>query len=563
MSNNKNSSGTIDRVTVRDRRLLGGNQDISWKIWNIDDIYRGNQSTRELFHASIGDIVIDITGGIERRYYVKSIDEATRVPELVLLRQLKDNNETANVSTFAVGPGWASESWRCFFDDTVEPHSLRVDGKFYCHGSLATHCKIFLGTDTDKYKGHVISQYRDNNTNQVSENIPLELVGFRDNIAIKTPMIAHTTHKLQDGDVVTIVTYSADGVVFQQDRLIVVRTADIRRSEVGKRFVESIEMVTPFLSESDDREILFPINMDKEAVFLMCRVNYSDGQYKELAVDGGRVQIHGWDTYIPSVRGKALPLILQYQLTDNEEATEALRGTNRFLTKTYTARTKEVDGAYSVRLSILPHWNGAEWELHYRLHNLDRSISYDVSDIIEAASNSAPFNPRKFGTTQRVVVALQLDKVNSNFFRFRHIQAFEVSLMGPPTMENSPFYISYHTGQDPYYGQDVKVVITNSNGRYYLDFSSRAQSQQDWLDRLFYRTEPMYNRFMETEAPKPTHFIFRAAGVEETFEVTNWRGQNQIATAIDSGTTGSIEWILKDNNEVKYLGSSPIVVKGA
>ena len=557
MSKNINSSGQIDRNPIR-----GGNEDMSWKIWNINDIYRGNPDTRELHHVSIGDMVIDLSGGIERRYYVKSIDGATRVPELIPLRQLKESDSQDDVSTFAVGPGWASESWRCFYDDTVEPHSLRVDGKFYCHGSLATHCKIFAGVDTDKYKGKVISQYRDINSNQVSENIPLELVGFRDNVAIKTPMIAHTTHKLQDGDVVTVVTYSADGVVFQQDRLIVVKTADVRRSEVGKRFVESIELVTPFLSESDDREVLFPINMDKEAVFLMCRINYSDGQHKELAVDGGRVQLHGWDTYIPSVRGKALPLVLQYQLADNEESTEALRGTNRFMTKTYTARTKEVDGAYSVRLSILPQWNGSEWELGYRLHNLDRNISYDVSDVVEAASNSVPFNPRKFGVAQRVVVALQLDKVNSSFYRFRHVQAFEVSVMGPPTMDTSPFYIGYHSGQDPYYGQDVKAVLSSQGDRYYLDFSSSAQTQADWLEKLFYRTEPMYNRFAETEAPKPTHVIFRAPGVEETFDINNWRGQNEIPTTIPNGTVGSLEWILKDNNTVMYLGASPIVVKG-
>lgn len=557
MSKNINSSGQIDRNPIR-----GGNDDMSWKIWNINDIYRGNPDTRELHHVSIGDMVIDLSGGIERRYYVKSIDDATRVPELIPLRQLKESDNQNDVSTFAVGPGWASESWRCFYDDTVEPHSLRVDGKFYCHGSLATHCKIFAGVDTDKYKGKVISQYRDINSNQVSENIPLELVGFRDNVAIKTPMIAHTTHKLQDGDVVTVVTYSADGVVFQQDRLIVVKTADVRRSEVGKRFVESIELVTPFLSESDDREVLFPINMDKEAVFLMCRINYSDGQHKELAVDGGRVQLHGWDTYIPSVRGKALPLVLQYQLADNEESTEALRGTNRFMTKTYTARTKEVDGAYSVRLSILPQWNGSEWELGYRLHNLDRNISYDVSDVVEAASNSVPFNPRKFGVAQRVVVALQLDKVNSSFYRFRHVQAFEVSVMGPPTMNTSPFYIGYHSGQDPYYGQDVKAVLSSQGDRHYLDFSSSAQTQTDWLEKLFYRTEPMYNRFAETEAPKPTHVIFRAPGVEETFDINNWRGQNEIPTTIPNGTVGSLEWILKDNNTVMYLGASPIVVKG-
>lgn len=557
MSKNINSSGQIDRNPIR-----GGNDDTSWKIWNINDIYRGNPDTRELHYVSIGDMVIDLSGGIERRYYVKSIDDATRVPELIPLRQLKESDSQDDVSTFAVGPGWASESWRCFYDDTVEPHSLRVDGKFYCHGSLATHCKIFAGVDTDKYKGKVISQYRDINSNQVSENIPLELVGFRDNVAIKTPMIAHTTHKLQDGDIVTVVTYSADGVVFQQDRLIVVKTADVRRSEVGKRFVESIELVTPFLSESDDREVLFPINMDKEAVFLMCRINYSDGQHKELAVDGGRVQLHGWDTYIPSVRGKALPLVLQYQLADNEESTEALRGTNRFMTKTYTARTKEVDGAYSVRLSILPQWNGSEWDLGYRLHNLDRNISYDVSDVVEAASNSVPFNPRKFGVAQRVVVALQLDKVNSSFYRFRHVQAFEVSVMGPPTMDTSPFYIGYHSGQDPYYGQDVKALLSSQGDRHYLDFSSSAQTQADWLEKLFYRTEPMYNRFAETEAPKPTHVIFRAPGVEETFDINNWRGQNEIPTTIPNGTVGSLEWILKDNNTVMYLGASPIVVKG-
>lgn len=564
MAGNINQSRTVDRVTVRDRALLGGNEDINWKIWNINDIYRGNQSERELHHVQVGDMVVDLTGGVERRYYVKSIDDATRVPELVLLRQLKEDTNTIQVEMKGVGPGQASETWRCFYDDTIEPHSLRVDGKVYCHGSLATHCKIFLGVETDKYNGKVISQYRDNNSNNVSENIPLELIGWRDNIAIKAPMMGFTTHKLQDGEVVTLVTYSADGVVFQQDRLIVVNTADVRRSEVGKRFVESIEMVTPFLSEVDDREVLFPINMDKEAVFIMCKVNYSDGTSKTLAVDGGRVQLHGWDAYVPSVLGAASPLVLQYQLAENEESTQALRGTNRFITESYNARTKEVDGAYSVRLSVIPNWNGAEWELNYRLHNLDRDISYDVTDLVEAASNSVPFQPRKFGTMQRVVVALQLDKVNSAFARFRHVQAFDISLMGSAAIDNSPFYISYHTGQDPYYGQDIKLVKSQVGERHYVSISCGASTLEDWLDKTFYRTEPMFNKFAETEAPKPTHFMLLVPGTisnDVHYPIEKWRGQYETEVELPSNRVVEVQWIRKDGDVIYYLSSSPMVVK--
>lgn len=564
MAGNINQSRTVDRVTVRDRALIGGNEDINWKIWNINDIYRGNQSERELHHVQVGDMVVDLTGGVERRYYVKSIDDATRVPELVLLRQLKEDTNTIQVEMKGVGPGQASETWRCFYDDTIEPHSLRVDGKVYCHGSLATHCKIFLGVETDKYNGKVISQYRDNNSNNVSENIPLELIGWRDNIAIKAPMMGFTTHKLQDGEVVTLVTYSADGVVFQQDRLIVVNTADVRRSEVGKRFVESIEMVTPFLSEVDDREVLFPINMDKEAVFIMCKVNYSDGTSKTLAVDGGRVQLHGWDAYVPSVLGAASPLVLQYQLAENEESTQALRGTNRFITESYVARTKEVDGAYSVRLSVIPNWNGAEWELNYRLHNLDRDISYDVTDLVEAASNSVPFQPRKFGTMQRVVVALQLDKVNSAFARFRHVQAFDISLMGSAAIDNSPFYISYHTGQDPYYGQDIKLVKSQVGERHYVNISCGASTLEDWLDKTFYRTEPMFNKFAETEAPKPTHFMLLVPGTisnDVHYSIEKWRGQYETEVELPSNRVVEVQWIRKDGDVIYYLSSSPMVVK--
>ena len=566
MAGNINHSREVDRVTVRDRALLGGNEDMNWKIWNINDIYRGIQSERELHHVQVGDMVVDLTGGVERRYYVKSIDDSTRIPELVLLRQLKEDSNTVQVEMKGVGPGQASETWRCFFDDTIEPHSLRVDGKVYCHGSLATHCKIFLGVETDKYNGKVISQYRDNNSDRISENIPLELVGWRDNQAIKTPMMGFTTHKLQDGEVVTMVTYSADGVVFQQDRLIVVNTADVRRSEVGKKFVEGIEIVTPFLSEVDDREVLFPINMDREAVFIMCRVNYSDGTSKTLAVDGGRVQLHGMDSYIPSVLGAGSPLVLQYQLAENEESTQALRGTNRFLSESYVARTKEVDGAYSVRLSVLPFWNGTEWELHYRLHNLDRNISYDVSDVVEAASNSMPFQPRKFGTMQRVVVALQLDKVSSSFARFRHVQSFDISLMGSASIDTSPFYISYHTGQDPYYGQDVKIVKSQVGDRHYINISCGATTLEDWLDKLYYRTEPLFNKFAETQAPKPTHFMLVGPGLNEeenTFSVDNWRGQNETPIEIPSNTVVEVQWIRKDGDQVMYLTSSPVVVKAS
>ena len=223
-----------------------------------------------------------------------------------------------------------------------------------------------------------------------------------------------------------------------------------------------------------------------------------------------------------------------------------------------------MDGAYSVRLSVIPNWNGAEWELNYRLHNLDRDISYDVTDLVEAASNSVPFQPRKFGTMQRVVVALQLDKVNSAFARFRHVQAFDISLMGSAAIDNSPFYISYHTGQDPYYGQDIKLVKSQVGERHYVNISCGASTLEDWLDKTFYRTEPMFNKFAETEAPKPTHFMLLVPGTisnDVHYPIEKWRGQYETEVELPSNRVVEVQWIRKDGDVIYYLSSSPMVVK--
>ena len=75
--------------------------------------------------------------------------------------------------------------------------------------SLTSSAKIFQGSNISA-EGKVISKVYDSSGNFISESIPLDLVVMPDveNRSVKTVRPAHTTSKLDDGEIVTVVLVS-------------------------------------------------------------------------------------------------------------------------------------------------------------------------------------------------------------------------------------------------------------------------------------------------------------------------------------------------------------------
>lgn len=557
--------------TNPDITSLDRNEHRGWRQWNIEQIYMGGNSKGQ-YVPNVGDVVTDIRGGVLRFKQVTTIDESTLIPTLTPLTFAKEDSADDNQFK-GVGPGFHSETWRIFYDDKVIPHTLMVDSNLHQYGD-ATYMKIFKGRDTSS-TGLVISQYRVNGSENYSENVPLVAAGtrFDDSPAIKRPVICHTTEKLKPGDIVTAVTYTQNGKPYGENVLMVANAANVRSLDAATAYVTNIELVSPFISPSDNRLLEFPSNITNEGLFTMARVYYSDGTDRYLTIDQSRVKILGFDNNISTIANETGSFGLSYQLADNELAWNATQGASRGITEIYRYRVVSVEGSYPVSLVVVPVWQGDAlgYELKYWLFSQSRDIMMDVTDYIELGANSEMFNGRKYGSIQHIVVAVELSKLGLGLNKYRHVQAFDIGLSGNPANYAIPYLIHYKPNQDPAYGVEnrIKLIRTTNPLKVVLNLNGVADRAdlKSYLDRTYYLANPLYDERVELQAPTPTHFVIQSPDLSlHEFPIEKWNQEVEIPASptypLLEGNAVPVIWIKKVTPTLtQYLGMTPMILR--
>ena len=539
-------------------------------FWRIEHIYQGETSPPQAVRVpNVHDIVIDTTNGYPRWLEVQHVDETTLIPTLVELASPNINKNLSDNRFLGVGPGYQSELWRLYLDQSVVPHVFAIDSRMFIKGKDNTKYKIFKGTDTSSVTGKVISMNFNTNGELISEDLPLELVAFagtdsvNTNLAVKTPRKGWTTTSLQNGDIVTLVAYSDLGIPTSYNVLMVHNTALDRSVEASTKYVTTISIDSPFLDKTENNTLIFPMNTPRDALAMMGVISYSDGSQKRIPIDGTRLQLHGLDDYVPMKKDQTINLVLQYNLPDGELALNASTGYNRFIAVNYFARTLQVDGSYSVCLFPIPTYvsDTYGWSLRYLLYTLDRDVVYDVTNIVENGANTNAFSPKLYNETQNITVSLDLQRIDTRLKRFIHVQSFKISLLGKPTVgTTTPWLIEYETGQTPQYGANIvaKGVKEPATGRWRLDLTCGATTQKDWLERLYYRIKPLHDKYREVKPPTPTHFVLTVADRKVTYPISAW---NQVLTSEVGGKDGYgiiLQWVRQDGNKVYQLGAAPV-----
>lgn len=557
-----------------DVRALNVDADRGYRVWNKNEIYFGGglEASKGLYVPNVGDKVDSYEGNTLTEYVVVSVDPSTLIPTLSELHRAKKDD--LDINQFK-GVGYAGNpsAWRIWLDTNVVPHTLVVDTNYIVHGSEATHVKLFRGTNTSP-TGSVISQYRDRPANQFSESVPLYPISDRHDgsIAMKRVPVCHTTETMDVGEVVTAVIYGAGGNVFSEQRFLVAHGANIRKLTDEQKYVMGIELISPYLSQTEDKLIEIPTNLPMKDLFTMAKVMYSDGTERTLSITGERFAILGLDYFVATRHGETNHFALRYQLAENEHAWNTNVGENRHITEIYRYRTMKVDGSYTVQLALLPLWDSQKetWDLRYYLHSLDRDVAVDVTTYIEQGVNSDIFNGRRFGVTQHMTVALQLERLNIGLNKFRYIQQFDIGLNGPPQNYNSPYLINYSNNQPIAYGEYNRVGLkttTQVTSRIInLNALVGATDFAQWLDRTYYAAEPAFDNTIEQRAPAPTHLVIRTPDftVEKEVTTSNWNTDitiDNVGETMTSNSTIFVEFIRKQANTIQYLTMLPFILK--
>lgn len=533
-----------------------------WSTWGLNEIFTGGPGANR-YVPKLNDYVEDYELYIT--YKVIALDQVTLIPTLHPITRPGSNGAFTVVDKLVgVGPGTQSDTYKVYLDTSVTPHALAVDTRLRVAGTMSSYVKIFRGSDLSG-NGQVIGFLYDQNGTFITNNIPLELVAIDSHVnhSIKIVGMAYTNVELLDGEVVTVVVYSDDGHVVSKRQLLVENTAFIRDINVSQKYVASISLESPFLSQIEQNTIEYPINIPMSDLNMVGVVNYSDGSKLRLPVDGSRFKILGLERFVSTVVGQSVKLVLSYSLGVNETAYGGVSGDGKFVTNPYTLKTTNQIGSFSVRLYCYPVWVDATtgYTLKWFMYNLDRDVTFEVTPFVSYNSPEQSFNGRTYGINQFVSARINIRDVSSAFTSYIHIQNVQIQLLEPGTARTTNWVIKYEPTQDTPYGVSVNAridVLSATTTRVYL--SSGASTQTEWINKLYFNTKPMYDNRRETRPPTPNYFAIVAGSSRYEYPVSAWNNPVVIGSGLNVNDTLFIEWIYRSSSGDMLLGKSGLPI---
>lgn len=536
-----------------------------FRFWRIDEIYTdstADAATQDRWIPNVKDMVWKPP---HEFYEVAAIDPVTSYPTLVRIDPTKGINDgivdpdNLNAGLRVYQPHVGQ---RIFVDTLTNPFECTLDVRYRIYDREAVNCKFFLGTNTTE-SGRVISQKVNANGAIVSELVDLYNI-WPGNTAIKRPESFHTTVALQDGDIVTMVVYSATGQAVEERAFMVRLAKNVVGPNSSGLYIEDIELITSLLSKTDPTLIEIPMGTPVATSTMRCRVHYSDGNYVDYEVDGAKIKLHGLNSFnLMSSNEKTL--VLTYTLGEGESAVNA-DGLVPFMAKKYTLVARRTSSEqHSFRIWIEPYYSNNRWALRYHLTDLDNTVFLDVTDHVTVAQqNGQNFNPVAFGIPQRLLLSLPLDDVMPGAYPgIIQSQVTDITLFETSYSVNTVYTIDYTTDGNNVFG-------TGAVARAHMDFNltftvdGGVSSEYDWLSSFYRTMDPLYDTQALIDVPEPTHFRLEHAGrVIGTYPVSDFARTFSLGNG-NSWTMGepmNVIWLLRVNSYEKTLGISPFGLK--
>lgn len=473
--------------------------DARWNMWSIHEIYLGGIGQNK-FIPKVDDYVIEPETGVT--YKVTDLNNVTFVPELSPI------NITHTQSTDQILSS-TNDNYRIYFDKSITPFTLAVDGFMRVYSSTATFARIYQGGFIDNTK--IISRRYDNNGNFVGHDIPLQLVAFNthDNYAIKNIPACNTTADLSDGELCTVVIFDSNGKVLSKVSCIIEETTYVAQAYAEQKYITQIFLKSAFINTSQPDEINYPVNLPIPSFNPIGVVQYNDGSQIEYPVDGDKFRLYGLDQFVSTIIGHKVPLVLSYRMDPSEAALASVQSDNYYVTRPYSLKVSNPNTSYNVKLFVYPVWinevNGYNYKVY--LMNLDRNVLFDVTTLVSLSSNSPSFNPTAYGITQRLIFNINLASVSGIYNNYLHVQTVDIILRGAANDLSATNV--WEVGNQvptsvPYYGTNLRASRDNIVGNK-ITIHNNLSTVQEFINALYKPTLPLFNPLTEIEPLEPTH----------------------------------------------------------
>lgn len=458
-----------------------------------------------------------------------------------------DGNVDPLNSIFGLPAGYQGEAI-VGIDYSVRPNRAVVDGQVMAPG--AAYALLYEGNTVGE-NGKVISVVYGSNGEMISNRIPAGLAAHHSltnkEIMVTQPFsVNRNEEELPDGSRVTLVWFDHAGNMIPKARsLSVQHTAMLRDHQVGKRYIRKVQLIAPwFLNSGDPKTLNVPVNTVLQNLAFRAIVHYSDGsKSEELPIDGQKVILYGLNEHKPSTPGQRGTLTLVYNLDPDEHIYEAQPGNPNQYRDSYSLLAVDFDGAYSPKLYSYPTWVNGQYQLKHYLTDLDRSFIIDATDHVRINELSPAFRPTTYGVEQTIELNLRLSDVVPTFEPMIMRQSTTFILKAPGNEDGSKFDVRYSYDQRAYNDPTFKAV-NQADGRQQIEFGKGFESQEDWLEEVYYAVEPSYNTQREKGPLKPTHFEVEASsGKLYTYSISKWNDKLYLDVQEPQGRTIYVRWV--------------------
>lgn len=457
-------------------------------------------------------------------------------------------------------------------DYSVRPPVARVDSNAVAPD--AAYAILYKGNLIGD-KGAVISA-RYSGVDLIDEMIQVSPVVY-DNLENRTVMGADTfsvnvnENEMPNGSRATLVYYDQAGRPIPPTYSVVTQHCGyLRDHQLGKRYVKSIELISPWFTNSGSPKTMFiAINLALSTVEFRAKVHYSDGSSsEELPVNtyngNSGFTLTGINQYKPTVPGqRSNALVLTYAFKEHEQAYIVQPGAPRHMSERYAIVATPAEGAYSPRIYSYPYWDpAAGWRLRHFITDLDRRYCRDVTPMVTLNEASPAFDGRKYGEEQNMVFRLDMRDVNPANEPWAFTQPCGITLYNDAISEGRKWDVRHSYGNPPFSALSLEYVPQPGGGS--IGKFAGPLNLNEFLQQGYYAFEPMKDPRSEVNAPVPTHIdIVRLNNTAKlSVPVSEFKSLPLSEMSLVHGEGIMIRWIRKEaNGNELQLGVSAAVCK--
>lgn len=529
--------------------------DGKWAMWSIKEIYNGGVGQNK-YIPKVDDYVIEPETGLT--YIVTNLDIVTFIPNLAPINlQQNDIGDSILSST--------NDNYRVYYDKSVTPHTLSVDGLLRVYSSTATVARIYKGHFIDPTQ--IISRKYDNNGNFIGDAVSLQLVAFNshDNYSIKNIPACNTTFNLNNGEACVVVVFDSSGKVVSKINCIIEETTYVAQAYAEQKYITQIFLKSPFINASQQNEIDYPMNLPLTSFNPIGVVQYNDSSQVEYPIDGDKFKIFGLDQFMSTIIGHRVPLVLSYRMDASEAALASVDSVNYYVTRPYSLVVSNANTSYNVKIFTYPVWVDAlnGYRLKSYLMNLDRNILIDITNLITITDNSPSFNPLAYGITQRITFSVELSTVSGIYNHYVHLQTVDIVLRGPASDYNltNIWEVSNQIPATmPFYGTGLKASI-DSVTHTKIRIDNNIATLQEFLNKVYKTTNPLTNPTTEAAPIIPTHIEVKAGSQSLTVPIEQYTDEFIFQSAIAMYTNIDVIFLKQSINGYLKLAIANLTVR--